>query len=192
MNCYHKEQLSAPPNWVYVGSLDLMRVVCRLPYSALYSSGLVECMRSQYFGRCLVLVIIWPELSRSRSLNSVQWSGLAWVLGMHFSVASIWLMLNSRLLHYLSMHVVLVRIQSISRVSGRKSTSSPATYQPLVSVWIWSCESIFVVCPVICLLSGIAVRVLVLVATYSALTMLTHRNELLIRISLALWWNVFL
>ena len=120
----------------------------------------------------------------------MQRSRFACIFVMDISVGTVRLVVLSSLVNYLPVNVMLIRIQAISRITWWQATASAPTYQPLVSVRIRSCKSTFLCCAVVGLLSRVAV--VVLVAADSPLTVLTHWNELLIRISLALWRHVLL
>ena len=60
--------VSAPPDWVHIWSLNLVRVVCRLSNSSLDTSHVLHCLGPSKFVGCLVVRL---EVAASGCLDPV-------------------------------------------------------------------------------------------------------------------------
>lgn len=100
-------------------------------------------------------------------------------------------MIYSSLFYNLSMDLMLIQILRIPRIPRRQSSgASTPTDHPLILIRIWCSKPMLLRCPIIRLLSRIAV--LILVSIDPSLPVLAHRDELLVGVPLALRRHVFL
>lgn len=179
---------SAPPYWINIWSLDVVRVVSRLANSPMDASSLIQSLRATELGRSLMLlIVVLPEIWTSWCLDSLQGGRFTLILAMHIGIKPV-LLIDAGILHDFPVDLVLVLVLGVTRVPWWQTSTSSSTHKALLSIWIvWCCEPIWSVSTTSSSIIGLlplVVAVLILISVYPSLSVLAHWDELLIGVPL--------